>query len=336
MEQLLTFISTYNLNAEEGHKHHVYCSVLSHNKPQATVRDIANHNEYLIVDRAYQDFDDRHMEEAGYHDHWFDHMYRLHAFLAAKNIRHYMQASSYSGGHPIIFCKEQTLHSPNDAVYNFITFLESKCHIHCDPAIKGGGLNRVYRIPSTYHITKQCWCTPLTVEELETRDLDVIQVVSKQRELIVDKYITGERLVDLSRFDRSIPNRGTQISVDLKQLLTKEHSGTVGQVDVSQFPPCVRTWCRNPELGYWGRYELIQYLRHQQLVKLTPQDILQLMQSFLSEKKYQHMVGTRPEDEGNRPMQFIYSHDYKPSSCFQLQRKNLCPELCGRWHPVYT
>jgi len=286
-----------------------------------------------IINKVYFDLDE---------GNWLQYMKDLHKWCLLKDIIHRMHLSSYEGGHFFIGCKPQVQYK-KVALHNFQSWIIKKFDIEYDKGVSTlGDIARSFRVERTYNYKRECYCNPIYSEELLDMEYDKLnEYVEEPRKEKSSTFWYGSKLVNLRPFDEDrymfkIERKG---HVDVNNLLNDKQLIKLG-IDYNKFPPCVRSWLADRELGYKGRHYLVLYLRDQLIYDLTDQQIISILKSILNKHRWLHcstplyLPGHNP-GENLLPIKKTLHSTYKMYSCFQLQAKGHCPEKCGKWHPIY-
>jgi len=288
--------------------------------------------ESAVIDKIFNDIDDVY---------WLRDMRRLFKWCNKHNIICRFNMSG-KGGHFFIFCKEQITNKRN-TIFNFQSFLEQKLKIRIDPQVKGD-LARSFRIPNTFNHRRQRYDIYMDEDLLFNHTEKEIYEIAEKFPLYEPKQIWyGNNLADLSDFDTESYMYGTELPTQVNGDLLEGDEIKNLDLPIDKFPPCVRSWLTNKDLHHKGRFCLVLYLRDQTITEIpyTFKEILSILKNTLNEQRWIHAstdirLPGFGIPENLKPIKKAFSNtNYKMYSCYQLRSLHLCPERCGRWHPIY-
>lgn len=323
MDDVMNYVRRY------GSSYGIHISVY----PFSTITNNKVDYESAIIDKIYVDIDDID---------WLEQLRSLFSYYVYDNDIISIYSMSGKGCHCYSFC-EETIKNKRNCVFNFQSYLEKELGIIIDPQVKGD-LSRTFRMPNTFNFKRGRYCIVMDEDLIFNKDEREIYAIAKQGVYKPSQRWYGNNLVDLSDFDTEDRMYGIhQINVTyVDNLMSKKQ---LERLDIfyDKFPPCVRWWLNNPRLSHHGRNQLTIYLRDQLVtdIPIPFRVIVSLFKCFLDEDIWLHMstnmrLPNHHEGEGLRPVKTCYSRlDYKLYSCRQLRDLGLCPERCGRWHPIY-
>lgn len=300
--------------------------------PFSTIESGKVDYESAVVDKIFSDIDGVN---------WLEHTRRKFKWCDKYDILTRFNMSG-GGSHFFIFCKENIQFKRN-CIFNFQTYLEKELKIQIDPQVKGD-LSHTFRIPNTFNYKRGRYCIQMDEDLLFGYSIDDIYEIATELPLYKPEQVWyGNYLADLSDFDTEDRMYSLDFKVsDIDDLLTNNELDELN-IPFDKFPPCIRTWLKNKELNNKGRQCLIIYLRDQ-LVTDTPipyMVVVSILKRILSRERWLHcssdfqFPGHSP-GEKMRSIKKSYSNlRYKMYSCYQLRSFNLCPQRCGRWHPIY-
>lgn len=298
------------------------------------------------IDKTYFDVDN---------GDWIRQMQDLQKWCQHENILHTHTLSSYLGGHFYIGCLPQIRYKKT-AVRNFQNYLIKKLNIKIAQADRGGGgitilgdIARSFRIPNTFNFKRNCYCIPLTSDELSNlHNIDLEELTKKPRKNDINIWY-GNKLVNLQCFDKKefmYDQHIRKINLHKNNLLSNDDLKKLN-IPFDKFPPCIQKLIKVPNLGFYGRYLLVLYLRDQKYVILTDTEIVSILKSVLNEQTWIH-CSTNRQLPGHHPGEKLIpvkltlsTLSYKFPSCKQMKKYKMCPDLkkekCKmRWHPIFS
>lgn len=281
-------------------KKNIYQSVYSYND------SVSVYN--AVVDKIFLDFD--YDEDLVF----FDDVRKVAKYLADSRYTFCIRFSG-RGFHIFIYLdNSKILHNPKRAIKQWVKDMHIKTNTQSDPAVVGD-LRRVSRMLNSMNLKTHLYCIPLQYNELMNFTYESICDMAKSIDDIpsVDRYFIGERYLDISDFDKE-----ENVPKDLKTDIN------INNIKVQEgYPPCIEEMLRSPELGYWGRGQLILYLRDD---GYSFEEILLILKTILSEHKYHHCV-----HEEEQPYYLYFTReDLLFASCQTLQDNGFCsPNKCN-------
>lgn len=261
-----------------------------------------------LIDKIYLDFDP---DEENGEDYSLEYAQRTSDYLAAKDIRH---ATYFSGRgfhiyvytHPV-FAYE--LNNGSDAIHNFVAEMKEDIDIKPDQHVIGD-LRRVSRIKNTKNLKTELYCIPISRETLLNSTKEKIEEMAQ--EPVYDKFIYGNGLIDLRKYDTDKRKIGMSIEYD------KEVSLLFSPVAV---PKCVQVALDRGDPGYQERYMIITALRD---LAYSEGDVTKILEEHLIEEKFCHCV----EEEGQVDYLFAKQHLLFPS-CDTIKTNGYCIKGCS-------
>jgi len=323
IDEINNFIKKY------GSSYGIYISVYSFSSYHNNKPDY----ESAIIDKIYLDIDP---------PNWLNQVRKVFNFCKLKNI---MSIYTMSGGgsHIFLFCKSNIQYK-RSCIFNFQSYLENELGILIDPQSKGD-LTRTFRIPGTFNYKRNRYCIYMDEKLIfNTPENEIYKIAEKYPTYKPGKIVYNNKLVNLNYFDKEEYLYTGKNSTNINgELYTKSELNKFN-IPFNKFPNCVRSWIKDPKLGYKGRFCLTVYLRDQQItdIPIPFKIIVSIFKNFLDEDTWLHCATKTKLPNHNipenlKPIKKAYSNrDYKMYSCVQLQNLGLCPTTCGRWHPIFN
>lgn len=299
--------------------------------------DIKPDYESAHIDKIFFDVDE---------GNWVQGLKDLHYWCRDRDLLHRIHLSSYLGGQFFIGCKPQ-IQFKKTALHNFQSYLANLLGIEIDKGLSTlGDIARSFRVEKTFNYKRQCYCNPIFDYELEKiggiNDPLLKKLTEKPRKEKSSLFWSGHKLLNLKPFDVQKYlfklERKTEINID--SLLSNEEIDNL-KIPVGKFPRCIRELMSKDYLGYNGRYLLTLYLRDQAFIALTNNQVVSIIKSIVGEEEWIHcssniqLPGHNPGENLLPIRKTLSTLVYTMPSCFQLEAMGLCPEKCGRWHPIY-
>lgn len=269
--------------------------------------------ENAIIDKIFLDFD--------YDDEFkfFNDVKTVAKFLYEIGAKFKIRFSG-RGFHLFVYLVEQDLKNPSKAIRGWVKDLHQKTNTQSDPAVVGD-LRRVCRMLGTMNMKTHLYCIPLDYAHLMNFTYEAICEMAQEYEPTYqnnDKLCSAEEwiidgvLVDISGYDSE------------KEII-KPTPIDVSKIKIQDgYPPCIEKMLANPNLGYYERGQLIIFLRDQ---GHSFYEILTILKSILSEKKYIHST-----EEENQPEYLYYiREDLLFGNCDTQKENGICPYngYCG-------
>lgn len=230
--------------------------------------------ENAIIDKIFLDFD--------YDDEFkfFNDVKTVAKFLYEIGAKFKIRFSG-RGFHLFVYLAEQDLKNPSKAIRGWVKDLHQKTNTQSDPAVVGD-LRRVCRMLGTMNMKTHLYCIPLDYAHLMNFTYEAICEMAKEWEPVyhlndklsgLEEWIIDGALVDISSYDS-------------EEEIIKPAPIDVSKIKIQDgYPPCIEKMLANPNLGYYERGQLIIFLRDQ---GHSFYEILTILKSILSEKKYIH------------------------------------------------
>jgi len=294
--------------------------------------------ESALINKIFLDIDnDDWLEISQNIDNWLE----IYDIIRTYNM-------SGKGIHFFIGCDSKIINKKK-AVSNFQAFIMKKFNFQLDPS-NIGDIARTFRINNIFNYKRNRYCIPLTRKILHTYSIEDIYKLAEKPFIPKETTIYGKKLIDLTKFDRNkylYEEYTPKIHIDTIKILSKEDLYKL-KIPFKKFPQCVQSWLKNKELGFIGRYLLVVYLRDQQIkrddgsrVILSNNVIISILKYILNETTWLH-VSTTTKLPGHNvgenllPIKKALTKlTYKMYSCKQIKDCGLCPQDCGRKHPIY-
>lgn len=269
--------------------------------------------ENAIIDKIFLDFD--------YDDEFkfFNDVKTVAKFLYEIGAKFKIRFSG-RGFHLFVYLTEQDLKNPSKAIRGWVKDLHQKTNTQSDPAVVGD-LRRVCRMLGTMNMKTHLYCIPLDYAHLMNFTYEAICEMAQEYEptyqnndklCSAEEWIIDGALVDISGYDSE------------KEII-KPTPIDVSKIKIQDgYPPCIEKMLANPNLGYYERGQLIIFLRDQ---GHSFYEILTILKSILSEKKYIHST-----EEENQPEYLYYiREDLLFGNCDTQKENGICPYngYCG-------
>lgn len=274
------------------------------------------HPRNAIIDKIFLDFDyDKNMK-------FFDDTKVVANFLYDMGAKFKIRFSG-RGFHIFIYLTNTHLKNPKKAIRGWVKDMHEKTNTTSDSSVVGD-IRRVSRMLGTMNMKTHLYCIPLDYAHLMNFTYEAICEVAKTWEPVyhcgdklagLEEWIIGEALVDISSYDTE------DEIIEMKPIDTSK-------IKVQGYPPCIEKMLSNPNLGYYGRGQLICYLRDD---GYSFYEILTILKIVLSDKKYYHCT-----EEENQPAYLYYDReDMLFSSCQTLKNNGLCASEDCEGHYLY-
>lgn len=269
--------------------------------------------ENAIIDKIFLDFD--------YDDEFkfFNDVKTVAKFLYEIGAKFKIRFSG-RGFHLFVYLVEQDLKNPSKAIRGWVKDLHQKTNTQSDPAVVGD-LRRVCRMLGTMNMKTHLYCIPLDYAHLMNFTYEAICEMAQEYEptyqnddklCSVEEWIIDGALVDISGYDS-------------EEKIIKPTPIDASKIKIQDgYPPCIEKMLANPNLGYYERGQLIIFLRDQ---GHSFYEILTILKSILSEKKYIHST-----EEENQPEYLYYiREDLLFGNCDTQKENGICPYngYCG-------
>ncbi len=270
-----------------------------------------------IVDKIFLDFDyDEDLK-------FFDDIKVVAKFLYEIGAKFKIRFSG-RGFHLFIYLKDgDKLKNPSRAIRGWVKDIHEKTNTTSDPAVVGD-LRRVSRMIGTMNMKTHLYCIPLDYAHLMNFTYDAICQMAREGKLRYaygdtsglsgyEEWIQGDALVDISGYD-----------VEEQPVIHEPIDASKIKI-VDGYPPCITKMLSNPYLDYYGRGQLILYLRDQ---GYSFYEILTILKTTLSESKYYHST-----EEENQPeyLYYVREDNLLFANCDTQKQNGVCPYngYCG-------
>ena len=274
-------------------KKNIYTSVYKYTK------EISPEN--VIVDKIFLDFDyDEDLK-------FFHDVRKVVKYLAEARYIFKIRFSG-KGFHVFIELKNQQLKNPKSAIRKWVQDMHEKTNTDSDHAVIGD-LRRVCRMLGSMNLKTHLYCIPIEYSELMNFTYESICEMAKEvkdDEVPDDVYYIGGEFLDISEFDNEDKPKTISGNININNIKVQD-----------SYPQCVENMLKNPELGYWGRGQLIVYLRDE---GYSFEEILMILQSVLSESKFHHCT----IEEGQPAYLYYNREDLLFASCQTLKENGFC------------
>lgn len=256
-----------------------------------------------IVDKIFLDFD--------YDD-------KMKFFHDVRKVAKYLYDSccifsirfSGKGFHIFVMLNQSIkLNNPKHAIREWVKDMHKKTDTTSDYAVVGD-LRRVSRMLGSMNLKTHLYCIPIAYSELMNFTYESICEMAKEiddEDIIDDIYFIGGNFLDISNFDSNevIP-KDLNANIDINNIEIQDG-----------YPPCIELMLKDPYLGYWGRGQLILYLRDD---GYGFEEILMILKSVLSEQKFYHCT----VEEGQPAYLYFVREDLLFASCQTLKDNGFC------------
>ena len=212
----------------------------------------------------------------------------LHSFCMSKDWKHIMIFST-NGFWFYIFTKNyENLLNPKDSLENAQRAIGKMTGLsignpHDNADIDEhivGDIARIGRMPNSFDLPRQLYSIPISEEDLN-KGYEFIKEKAKNQQFKFTYY--GNECIDLIEFDSPI-KRAKYLDIELD---TSIDSNIINNIDPKELPPCIRYMLKQPDLGWRGRFHLINYLKE---LGLYPAEVKSILVKTLSPRKYKHCV----------------------------------------------
>ena len=266
-----------------------------------------------IIDKIFLDFDyDEDMQ-------FFEDTKTVANFLYDIGAKFKIRFSG-RGFHLFIYLTDTQLKNPKKAIRSWVKDIHEKTNTISDPSVVGD-IRRVSRMIGTMNMKTHLYCIPLDYAHLMNFTYEAICEEAKTWKPVyhlndklsgLEEWIIEGALVDISSYDS-------------EEEIIKSTPIDVSKIKIQDgYPPCIEKMLANPNLGYRERGQLIIFLRDQ---GYSFYEILSILKSILSEKKYIHST-----EEENQPEYLYYiREDLLFGNCDTQKENGICPYngYCG-------
>ena len=279
------------------------------------------YNGNNVIGKAVWDFDIEEDQDDKYGE-WGEALAdfrRLSERLAEEN---YQQMSVFSGGglHKYLKTTEYTLDRPRNALRAVQRKFQDELDLKTDEQIFGD-TERIFRVPNTYHPSRQRYCIPLEHDEIYQEIDELIELAQEQR-YDVDP-IVGEEEYPIHKHDEAT---GMHSSLDVGSKIEGNFNPAEVEPEDVIFPiyPCIANLlknydeveCKGHGLGFRRRFLVILHLRE---TGHEYQECVQILKNYLSTEEFRHCV--RKE---RQPQQIYQRKDLLFPDCERLQAEIPC------------
>lgn len=257
--------------------------------------------EHAIIDKIFLDFD--------YDDdlNFFDDVRKVAKFLADSN---YTFSIRFSGRGFHIFIRVKRwirLNNPRQAIRKWVQNMHEQTGTDSDHAVIGD-LRRVSRMLGSMNLKTHLYCIPIDYIQLMNFTYDSICDMARtmKTDYLDDVYYIGGEILDISDFDVDDKPQTIKLNADINNIKVQ-----------NSLPSCINMMLSDSSLGYWGRGQLILYLRDD---GYSYEEILMTLKAHLSDDKYYHCV----EEEGQPSYLYYDREDMLFASCQTLKDNGFC------------
>lgn len=258
--------------------------------------------ENAIIDRIFLDFDyDKYLD-------FFDDVRKVAKYLADSG---YTFCIRFSGRGFHIFIKlnrRVKLKNPKNAIRNWVRDMHIKTNTESDSSVVGD-LRRVSRMIGSMNLKTHRYCIPIGYNELMNFTYQSICKMAEEIDETKDYddiYYIGSNFLDISDFDVEEGPQSINYNININNIQVQDG-----------YPECIEQMLKDPELGYYGRGQLILYLRDD---GYSFEEILMILKTILSDKKYYHCT----VEEGQPTYLYFNREDLLFASCQTLKDNGLC------------
>lgn len=258
-----------------------------------------------IVDKVVFDFDVEPQDEDKY-DAWGPMMEDFRRLSEHIEENGWSQMSVLSGGgmHKYISSSEYPLEHPRDALREAQQKIQEELDLKTDDAIFGD-IERIFRVPNTWHPGAQRYCIPLRHEEIYLPKEDLFDLASDQR-FDADPITEGAPYPihehDSAGSSYASFKTGQQIEGNFNPAEV-EPEGVLFDIY-----PCISNLLQNWDtleqkghgLGYRRRFLVILHLKER---GHTYQETISILKKYLSSEEFHHCV------RGEKQVRQIYRRD---------------------------
>lgn len=270
------------------------------------------HPKNAIINKIFLDFD--------YDDDliFFDNVRKVAKYLFDS---HYTFCIRFSGRgfHIFIEIKERPLKNPKNAIRKWVKDMHAKTNTTSDSSVVGD-LRRVSRMLGSMNLKTHLYCIPIAYNELMNFTYDSICEMAKEiddTKTIDDIYVVNVNNLDISDFDTENEPQTINCNININNIQVQDG-----------YPNCIEQMLKDPELGYYGRGQLIVYLRDD---GYSFEEILMILKSVLSDKKYYHCT----VEEGQPAYLYFNREDLLFASCQTLKENGLCTSTTCNGNHLY-
>ena len=262
--------------------------------------------ENAIIDKIFLDFD--YDEDFIF----FQNVKKVAKYLYDNDSKFYVRFSG-RGFHLFVLLSDDELKNPKDSIRAWVKELHNNTNTTSDSSVVGD-TRRVCRMLGTMNMKTHLYCIPIQYSQLMNFTYERICEIAKEYSGTLD-YINGTIPVNISSYDTKEKTIYLSNDIDISNV----------RDIISEYPPCIKSFLSNPELGYYERGQLILYLRDD---GYSFKEILMILKSILTEKKYYHC-----REEENQPEYLYCRDDMMFASCNTLKAHGLCPsDTCTGQH----
>ena len=264
-----------------------------------------------IIDKIYLDFD---LQDD---PNFPSYAQTVAKYLYDNDFVFYIRFSG-RGFHIFIQIEQTNLKNPATAIRNWVATLHRDTHTESDSSVVGD-LRRVSRLLHFVNLKSGRYCIPIRYNELMDLSYeDICKIAEKDREN--DDFINGNTLVNISQFDTNATTIPYAKRKRNKQIAIRDDI-------VEIFPPCIKAFLSDPELGHADRIQLIVFLRD---IGYSEEEIIAVLEKFLSPEKFQHSVF-----EEEQVSRFYTDYDYLFKSCNRHKEFGTCPSDTCEGYKIY-
>lgn len=245
-----------------------------------------------IVDKICWDFDVAPDDDDKYND-WDEMLHdfrRLTDYLDAKG---YSQMSVFSGGglHKYVKATERRLENPRSALREVQKTIQRDLGLRTDDAIFGD-IERIFRVPNTYHPEEKRFCVPLEPHEAYYNKSALVDLAQEQR-FSVDPVTEGEPY-PIHKHD-SAGNKFAPFETGQKVQGNFNPAEVEPEGVMFEIYPCIANILQNWRemekhghgIGFRRRFLVILHLKE---VGHTYQETVQVLKKYLSPEEFYHCV----------------------------------------------
>lgn len=274
-----------------------------------------------VIDKIVWDFDIEKGSEEKYGS-WEEALVDFRKLSEHFDDEGYQHMSVFSGGglHKYLKSTERTLEKPRGALRSAQVKFQEELDLNTDEQIFGD-IERIFRVPNTWHTGKQRYCIPLKPDEIYLDKEDLFELAKNQR-FGVDAVTEGKQYPihhhDEATNFYSALQTGDQIEGDFNPA-DLEPEGVI-------FPiyPCITNLLKNQDeletkghgLGYRRRFLVILHLKE---TGHTYQECVQILKKYLNKTEFRHCV-----QKERQPQQVYQRGDLLFPDCDNLMTEIAC------------
>ncbi len=239
-----------------------------------------------IIDKLFFDFDSKKQD-------FLEHTKKLCKHFLNNNIKHVNYLSG-SGFHILPSVEVKELRNKKAAIFNAQKHFGNLLKITLDSQTIGR-TDQERRIPNSYNFKAHRWCVPVTCDELQSLNLEQLYALGERQRFNINN-ISGEELLDITKFDREIITREQidlymrEIDVSIGENDILFINGTDKQIEIPPFIKSIMDVSRQEwlyEVGHSNRAIVMLWLFYN---GLDLNEVLNVMRECLTQGEFKHMM----------------------------------------------